>query len=800
MNQIFSENPCVQSDRRQVTSVTKILRRTLLATTLLTAPALIAAGPLAVDSAHAQQLQQRDPNAQLLLTADELIYDNDNEVVTARGNVQLDFDGYNVVAQRVSYNQKTRRVKAFGNVEILEPNGNRIYADEIDLTDDFGEGFVNALRVETPDNTRFAAESAQRFAGQKTVFNHGVYTACEACKDHPEKPPIWQVKAQKIILNGVEKTVEYRNATFELFGLPIAYLPYFKHADPSVKRKTGFLVPTAGYDDELGLWYRQPYFIATGDSHDLTLTATGYSHQGFLGEAEWRHQLENGYYTFKVAGISQQDRQEFIAGSTDSIETTRGMIGTKGKFEINPRWTFGWNVLAQSDNNFSRTYDIKDFKSSNFTNEVYLRGLHNKSYFDLSAKQYLIQNSDTIARGNAFEFESEQPTIRPVLDYNYVKSENVTGGQFNLDVNVTSIDRGILSERNTTGDVRTHGLTGESTRVSADLGWKRQFTTDFGLLITPSLSARGDWTSTDATVSTGNSVTNGTYSRFMPTAGLEVSFPILARTARSSHVFEPVAQIFARPDLAFDGVAPNEDAQSLVFDASTLFQRDKFSGYDRIESGTRANLGLRYSGVFDSGLSINGLIGQSFHLSGNNPYAREDDLTNTGEESGLESSSSDIVASIAAIGTSGLTLNTQGRFDQRDFSLRRGEVDLTYATNKFSISTNYTFIDAQPDYGFATDRQQVGFSGSLTFADNWKVFGTAQYDIEAGKFVSDSVGLSYHDECFTFSLAFKESRSSSTGYEASRSVAFKIGIRTIGEYEGSVSDDNFQDLVDDTEF
>ena len=111
---------------------------------------------------------------------------------------------------------------------------------------------MNALRVETPENTRIAAESAERLAGKKTVFRRGVYTACEPCKENPKKPPLWRIKASKVILNGVTKTVSYTHARFELFGLPIAYLPYFQHADPSVKRKTGFLIPSGSFADEFG--------------------------------------------------------------------------------------------------------------------------------------------------------------------------------------------------------------------------------------------------------------------------------------------------------------------------------------------------------------------------------------------------------------------------------------------------------------------------------------------------------------------------------------------------------------------
>ena len=45
---------------------------------------------------------------------------------------------------------------------------------QIDLTDDFSDGFVNSLRVETPDKTRFAAARASRYNGEITTFDNGV--------------------------------------------------------------------------------------------------------------------------------------------------------------------------------------------------------------------------------------------------------------------------------------------------------------------------------------------------------------------------------------------------------------------------------------------------------------------------------------------------------------------------------------------------------------------------------------------------------------------------------------------------
>ncbi|EFL90594.1 LPS-assembly protein LptD [Ahrensia sp. R2A130] len=783
--------------QRRIASAARLL---LLSTALVAAPALQGIGT--TSSALAQSLEQRDPNAQLLLKADELIYDNDNEIVTARGNVQMDYDGYNVVADRVSYNQQTRRVKAFGNVEILEPDGNRIFADEIDLTDDFGEGFVNALRVETPDNTRFAAESAERFAGQKTVFNHGVYTACEPCKERPDKAPIWQIKAEKVILDGVEKTVTYRNARFELFGAPIAFLPYFQHADPSIKRKSGFLIPRVGYSSDRGAYYEQSYFLVTGPSHDLTATGTYYNQQGFLGQAEWRHQLENGFYNIRIAGISQENKGRFEF-APDNSERERGLIASNGRFDINPNWAFGWNLLAQSDSNFARTYDISGLSDQNVTNQIYLTGLAKRSYFNLSAKQYLVQNETIVGTGNAFSFESQQPTVLPVLDYNTVRDDEFLGGEFKLDVNVAAIKRNQLDATiKASGDNRVNGINGETLRASVDLSWQKSIETSFGFVVTPIASVRGDFMeatgqASSASLATNSSFDRGDASRFLPTAGIEVRYPLLVTTETSSHVFEPIAQVFLRPELGYTGARPNEDAQSLVFDANNLFNRDKFSGYDRIEDGSRANIGLRYSGIFDNGVTLNGLVGQSFVIGDHNPFAREDDLTNTGEESGLESDTSDYVAALSLGGSSGWSLGVQGRFDEDSIDLRRGEVEASYGNAWGSAFASYAFIAAQPDYAFPDDRSQIAAGTTINFTENWSASAQVTYDLQDHALISDTLLLSYIDECLTFSIAFTEAHSTLDDSDPDRTVSFKISLRTLGDFQQTVSDNTLDRLANE---
>lgn len=760
-------------------------KRRWLNTASAIALAVCSTAPFTVGNVHAQSadtisnLTQPNPNAQLLLQADQLVYNNDNNTISAIGDVRIDYDGIKLVARQITYNQVTARMVAVGNVEIIERDGTRILATEIDITDDFSDGFVNALRVETIDDTTFAAESGERRDGNVTIFNNGAYTACEACRDNPKRPLLWNIKAQKIIWNGEEKTVRFENATFEFFGVPLARVPVFTTADPTIKRKTGFLVPSVGYSNELGASVSVPYFIVIAPDKDLRLTTTAYTRQGFLAEAEFRHQLVNGSYSLKAAGIHQFTPEAFDIGSSDEAEDWRGMVGSKGDFNINPRWSFGWDVMAQTDNNFASTYDIEGFNQGQRRNNIYLTGLGSRSFFNAEVIKYDIQEANITTNSGGRE-----ALVLPAVDYNYVVDKPVLGGELSFDVNMRGLSRKQSSQISRAG-LSTRGLAGESFSSTIEAEWKRNFVTTGGLMLTPILHGQGNgqWLDLEqeATYSaSGAALTNDSSTfRGMVTAGMEARWPILFSASSSTHVLEPIAQVFARPDEQDPGSLPNEDAQSFVFDTTTLFQRDKFSGYDRMEGGTRANVGLRYTAAFDNGWGINAAFGQSYHLGGLNSFAAPD-MVNAGRASGLETNRSDYVGSIGATSIEGFSILASGRFDEKDFDLRRADLNLAYANNTFSTTVNYAFIDAQPEYGFTKDRQEITTTGSIRFAEDWTAFGGMTYNVETHRIERDYIGLTYHCECFLMSLTYSEDRRDQDVID--KSFMLRISLRTLGDF------------------
>jgi LPS-assembly protein len=763
-----------------------------LAAALMTGVSMFVTGLSAVPS-HAQGLLQpaADSEAKMLLRANQLVYNQDSQRVTATGAVQMYYNRYRMVAQRVEYDQKTGRVMATGNIEFIEPSGNRVYADQLDVTDDFAQGFVNSLRVETTDNTRLAAESAEQQSKDVMVLNNTVYTACLPCVQTPGKAPLWQVKAQRVIRNGQTHTIRLENAQFELFGMSLGRLPFpVEVPDETVERKSGLLFPRFSASDNLGFGVSVPYYHVFSPSMDATITPTLYTSQGLLVEGEVRNRFDDGEHTLRFAAINQRQPDTFDPGTSDSEADTRLMVASKADFDINQRWRFGWNLMAQTDNNFARTYGLTDVDQDVFTNDIYLTGLGKRNYFDLHGYYFNVQDDASLQT-----LEQQQAIVYPSLDYSYYAPEPVAGGELSITTNFTNLTRREEDNYFEGNTRRFPGLEGDYARFTAEAEWKRTFTTSGGLLLTPLLAARGDGLSHSLSSISGydgNLEPDGTDGRYMLTAGLEARYPILISGAGGSHIIEPIAQIYVRPDEQMAGGLPNEDAQSFVFDATSLFERDKFSGFDRVEGGSRANVGFRYTGSLNNGIGLRGIFGQSYQLGGQNSFA-SDDLVYAGANSGLETKRSDYVGMVGVDLPQGFNVGVSARFDEKSFGLRRTDTSFGYTTPRVSGKLVYTKVDAQADYGNDEPTEVLKNTASLKINENWALTGSASWDFTDSSIIRRGVGISYADECTVFTLAYTDKPSDSDANDWT--ISARLSFRTLGDINiGSTKDydQNFQ--------
>ena len=192
----------------------------------------------------------------------------------------------------------------------------------------------------------------------------------------------------------------------------------------------------------------------------------------------------------------------------------------------------------------------------------------------------------------------------------------------------------------------------------------------------------------------------------MPTVGLEYRYPFISVQSWGTQTIEPIAQVILRPNEPRIGKLPNEDSQSLIFDDTNLFKIDKFAGWDRIEGGGRANVGIQHVAQFNRGGTVTTVFGQSYQLFGTNSFATGDN-TNTGLGSGLDTNRSDYVARMSYQPDKIYTFTTRFRFDHDDFEVQQFETEARANFDRWSVSMLYGKYDAQPQLGFLTRREGV---------------------------------------------------------------------------------------------
>jgi LPS-assembly protein len=753
---------------------------------------------------------------QMLVQAVEVDYDYNNSRVSAVGNVQMFFNGTSVEADKVVYDQKTKRLYAEGNVRMTDVEGKITYANTMDFSDDYRDGFVDSLRVDTADATRMAATRMDRSSGNYTVFENGVYTACAPCKDDPKKPPLWQVKGARIIHDQSEKMLYFENAQLEFFGVPMAYLPYFSTPDPTVKRKTGFLMPSITSVSTYGFGVETPFYWAIAPDYDATFNPRITTRQGVLFQGEFRQRLINGSYQIRAYGIDQLDPGAFAGQPGD--RQFRGGVETKGQFALNDKWVWGWDGVLLSDYYFMSDYRLAQYKDplnsflslpTEAISQLYLTGVGNRSYFDARTIYYLSFSG----------FQSQVPVIHPVVDYSNVINSPIFGGEFSYKTNFTSLTRDtaafdpITTLANTNGLCTTasadplarmptqcllRGMPGTYTRATAEAQWRRSFTDTFGQIWTPFASVRAD--AIDASISNQPGVSNflpvgDTQAlRVMPTVGLEYRYPFINVQPWGTTTIEPIAQVIIRPNETYAGKLPNEDAQSMVFDASNLFSVDKFSGYDRVEGGGRANVGVQATTQFDRGGSINVLFGQSYQLFGMNSFAVAD-ATNTGVDSGLQNARSDYVARVNYSPNRTYTFSVRTRLDEATLNVNRFEAEGRASFDRWSVSLLYGNYAPQPELGYLTRREGLLGSASFKVAANWVVSGAARWDLEANKLNQYIVGAGYVDDCFVLAANYVTSYAYAAGTTPpvlSHAFMLQIGLRTLATTASSAGGGTIQ--------
>lgn len=704
-------------------------------------------------------LPKADEKAPVDFAADHVEHDETGNIVTATGNVELVQAGRILKADKIVYNLKDDVVVATGHVVLNEPTGDTYFGDQVRLNEGMKRGFVQGLKGMMADGSRFTAVDGDRVAGQKTTLREATYTPCEPCKADPSKAPMWQLVADEVTHHEDEKRISYRDARLEMFGVPVAYTPYFSHPDGSVKRKSGFLTPSFGYDTQLGMKYQQSYYWNIAPDKDATVGAMTMTDQAPVMLGEYRQRFDNG--ALKLSGSSTYSaRTERVNGVDQDVgEDVRGHLFGHALWDVNDKWRSGARVQVTSDDQYLNQYDLSG--DDVLENEVYAERFDGRDYAVVRALSF--QDLRTSQRG------VDQPHVVPEVKASFVGKPNDTlGGRWKADVSALGLYR--------------DGNGQDMARGTGEAGWERRFVSGFGLVTVADVLSRADIYSVqdrDTSVPGSATSSNSSQMRGFVQGNVISSYPVIRRFDGWQWTVEPLVALTAATDVNEEGRIPNEDSQDVYLDALKIFNPNRFPGYDRVEDRSRVTYGLRNGFYGDGGNRVEFFVGQSYRF--------DDKGTPFPDGSGLSEQSSDYVGSIMASITEYLDVDYRFQLDSDTFMSRRHELGAQVNAGPLSIYNQYFFAGALDGSGIGESREQLFTSARLRIAEHWAIHGGTRFELsgENTGLREASYGLDYLGQCLTLSVTGNRSLTNDSSGDSATEIMFRLGLKNLGEFQTS---------------
>jgi LPS-assembly protein len=719
---------------------------------MISAPASISPNlPTEAPAPAPTAVQPASQNAPVTFTADEVQYDQNAALVMARGRVEAFQGGRILRADELTYNRGTGVATARGNVQLIEADGQVMFAESAELSNQMRDGVLEGLRGYLLQNGRIAATGARRTDGSILDLSRVLYTVCDPCKDDPLAPPLWQLRARTATLDRNEQQVRYRGASLDMAGVPVMWLPYFQHPDGSAARQSGFLSPSFGITKYLGGFIETPYYWAIDESQELVLRPTTSTRVSPNLGLDYRRRFNIGEMEV-LSSIGQLD------GRDGTDEGFAGHIFAKGRFSLDETWRAGFDANRASSDQYLRIYRYgsqRILPTTVFTEGFW--GPEGFARFDARAYQGLRSTDDI----------SQIPLVLPNIYADWESPEDSLGGSFTVDTSSFAIFRG----------------TGTSTRrASSRIGYALPRMDDLGGIWTlraQSDLAAYDFENINLAPNYAKGDANGQSAAANLRAALDWRMPFLRNSGDwGSQVVEPRIQLVTGPMTGSQYRIPNEDSIVYDFTDANLFSLNRFPGRDRQEGGTRADMALRGAWFMPENRQLEALVGRSFRV--------QEDGGPFYPLSGLENRASDWVSRLTFRPTSWLDLTGRSRREGESLAARTYDVSGTLRpSDNTSFTVGYLKAPPVPYITPFAQREEI-YLGVSQRLGMWRFSALGRQNIELNRPVAAALSALYEDECFIFETRFvknyAEDQTTNNLYPGATMLLFRFGFKTIGDF------------------
>ncbi len=693
--------------------------------------------------------------------ANEVAYDAENDIVTANGRVILRSDDNSVLAEQVVWDRKSGQIVASGNVRFVDQEGNQLYTDRIELTDEFEAGAMEELLLALREGGRLAARGGARQEDGSVILTDAAYSACavvdpEGCS----KNPSWRITADRVIYSPADNRVRFRGAYLELFGARLLPMPGLSIRTDG-KAVSGLLVPDLRFSESNGVEVRGRYYWSLAPNKDLTASAYLFTDAPPMVSAQWRHLTNKGAY--QITGYATNSNRISRFGAVPTTENDpRGYIFANGKFQFDPNWSLTGSVRRASDRTFLRRYDIS--RDDRLRSTLNLERISNTSYLSIAgwATQTLQIGTD----------QGQVPLAIPAIDFRKrLAAPSSIGGTIELQANSLAL-------------LRDNGQ--DTQRAFARARWDLKQFTSLGQVVTLTGLVRGDIYHSDENFLTQTAIYRGNpgwQTRGVALAALDMQWPFVGEAFGGTQIFTPRVQIVATPGIKNLAV-PNEDARAIDLEDSNLFALNRFPGYDRVEDGVRVTYGFDWE-LQRPGWRIKTTFGQSYRLD------KDQDILVDG--TGLSERVSDFVGRTEVRYRDFLKLTHRYRLDKDNFAIRRNEFDAAVGSRKTYAEIGYLRLNRDIAAGIEDlqDREELRIATRVALAKYWSLFGSGVFNLtdanEDPTFNSDGfepvrtrLGIAYQDDCLELGVTWRRDYITSGDAQRGDTFQFHFALRNLG--------------------
>jgi len=738
------------------------------------------------------------------IEADNMRELNDKTVI-GYGHVQMRYKNKTIFADQISYDPNTKITIASGHTVTIDEDGSMQFADSVTYNSDMSQGAGTNFADMGIDHTKIFARHVDRVNDNTNQMEDIIYTPCQLCAAHGvTQPPTWSISATKVTQRKDKKMVYYDNATILAKGVPVFYAPLLWTPDPEMPRASGLLQPKPGFTRKRGFSLEQPYLQVISPYSFLIIDPQFNSKVNPLLNLQYRRRFYSGDLNVRFGFTNESFFDN--AGKRFGSAETRDYVEADGRFKINKNWR--WSFTAQhvkdpndsinpatgkpyGDNaNFFERYNVDDVfqqrgeltvDARELVNQVNLTRQTPNSFFSLSMASFqslqiagyepltLLTTRPYVVNNDTF------PTVAPLLEAYWSPKSDILGGDFTAGLTAIGLQHKTFPGAGL-APALADGSTGfDTARATATLSWTsdRPWGTS-GFKGGPFFDLRHDYYHETDLTSAG---LKADAERDLGTAGFNLSYPLFRKFKDVGVVVEPVAQLTVSPKYQNDPAIPTEDSQSIEFDETDLFTPDRSPGFDVYEGGTRLNMGVRTSWLWDKGAKINTLVGRTvrddvqtqFLRPATDPANGQTATDSSGAAAnydpyGLAYKESDWIADGDFDTGKGLYGYGRVRLDSSTLRLKQGEAGLSVNSSKTEATVRYIVNNTDPVVDPVTHRltsvygpnyRDIQLYARHFLTSHWGVSARLDRDLLLDKWRRSTVSLIYKDDCIWLELIYE---------------------------------------------